>query len=216
MAIIHRYINELENIEKNQVFCNKPINLNSKILLIGTFNPSDESCLKANQALWFYGRQKNNFWKYLPTALTGESLHFNKVINDLPNVWKDYCVSNKIVIIDLIKSISINEKLSNFGDKEVDSKISDDLQNTDYFNIKLAFHDIKFEMVIYSLAWSDTTISRIRKIRDIINYELVINKCIESNDQIKYCLTPSRNDDKTRKSWFSAINSNNNSIPSLL
>ena len=204
MPIIHRYINDLQTIEQQRQFCGQPINSNSNILIIGTFNPSDESCEKPNNAKWFYGRKQNKFWRYMPTALTGHSLHQIDNPAGYPQTWKHFCLDNKIVIIDLIKKININDILPNFEDREVECKINHDLSNTDIFNIESAFNGITFNKVLYSLTWSDRKIQKIRQIRNRINQLLLINGCINNEQQIKYCLTPSRND--AYQSWNEAIN----------
>ncbi len=204
MPIIHRYINDLETIEQQRQFCGQSINSNSNILIIGTFNPSDESCEKPNNAQWFYGRRQSKFWKYLPTALSGQSLHPIDNHVGCPHTWKQYCIDNKIVIIDLIKTININDILPNFGDREVECKIIHDLTNTVHFDITNAFNGITFNKVLYSLTWSDSKIKRLRQIRNIINQSLLYNGCINNEQQIKCCLTPSRND--AYQSWYDAIN----------
>ncbi|SIT90518.1 hypothetical protein [Pontibacter indicus] len=203
MPIVHRFIDQLTEIEQNKTFCDRQIATNSNILIIGTFNPSDASCEKENTANWFYGRNQSKFWRYFPTALTGDSLHPNDGIDGHPQIWKKYCIDNDIVIIDLIKSININDILPNFGDREVNCKINHDLSNTEYFDIDLAFNGITFIKVIYSLTWTDNYIPRLKRIRDIINRKLLENNCIQNVNQIKYCLTPSRNDAQT--SWTNAI-----------
>ena len=111
-----------------------------------------------------------------------------------PQTWKQYCIDNKIVIIDLIKTININDILPNFGDREVECKINHDLTNTTHFDINNAFNGITFKKVLYSLTWSDNKIQRLRQIRNLINRALLDNGCINNIQQIKYCLTPSRND----------------------
>jgi hypothetical protein len=204
MPIAHRYIDQLTEIEQNKTFCNRRIATNSNILIIGTFNPSDTSCEKENIASWFYGRNQSKFWRYFPTALTGHSLHPSDGNHGHPQVWKDYCIDNDIVIIDLVKAINVNDRLPNFGDKAIECKINHDLSNTEYFDIDSAFNGITFNKVIYSLAWTDKYIPRLRRIRDIINGKLLENKCIHDVNQIKYCLTPSRNN--AGPSWNAAIN----------
>ncbi|OJW74571.1 hypothetical protein [Spirosoma sp. 48-14] len=204
MPIEHRYINQLNAIEDNQSFCDRPIARKSNILIIGTFNPSDTSCEKENIATWFYGRNKSKFWRYFPTALTGTSLHPNDGSNGHPQSWKDYCCVNNVVVIDLIKSININDMLPSFGDKAVECKINNDLTNTEYIDIGRAFSRITFNKVIYSLTWTDKCIPRLKRIRDIVNRRLIENNCIQNANQIKYCLTPSRND--AGPSWNNAVN----------
>lgn len=204
MAIRHRFINELTNLEQHQTFCGTQVQADSNILIIGTFNPDDESCEKQNIATWFYGRTQSKFWRYLPQALTNQSLHPSDGHQGHPQTWKDYCIANRIVIIDLIKSIEINDILPDFGDNEVECKINHDLTNTNHFGIDSAFNKIRFNKIIYSLAWTDTKIRRLRRIRDIINGRLLANGCINNLNQIKYCLTPSRNN--AYPSWGNAVN----------
>ena len=204
MPIQHKFLSELENIEENKLFCGEQIVPESKILVIGTFNPDNNSCVGENNALWFYGRNKSKFWRYFPNALTGNSLHPNDGQINFPEVWKSYCVENRIVIIDLIKKIKHEEILQNFSDSEVESRISDDLSNTDYFDIQKAFGEVNFEKVIYSLTWSDNQIQKMRRIRDIVNRNLLEAGTIQNLNQIKYCLTPSRND--AQNSWNNGVN----------
>lgn len=204
LPITHRYLNELQNIENNQIFCNEPIDRISKVLIIGTFNPSDDSCTKENDAHWFYGRSKSKFWRYFPMALTGNSLHPSDTHAGHTETWMDYCVKNKIVIIDLIKSIDVDDVLPNFGDRYVDCKINNLLSNVAYFNVRVAFRNITFEKVLYSLTWSDKQIIKMRILRDRVNQTLLETGSIQNESQIKYCLTPSRYD--AYQSWYNAIN----------
>ena len=204
MPIVHRFIEELNNLEQNQIFCNQKIKTQSNILVIGTFNPDNDSCEKANNASWFYGRSQSKFWRYFPQALTVETLHPIDGHVGYPETWKKYCAENSIVIIDLINRIQINDRLPDFGDDKVECKINFDLSNTEYFNIDMAFSNIKFRKIIFSLAWTDRKLQRLRRIRDIVEERLLINNCIQNRDQIKYCKTPSRND--SFNSWNAAIN----------
>jgi len=67
-------------------------------LIIGTFNPS---CIENNEAEWFYGRTKNNyFWDVLPRLYNESSL-----IDEDPCSWKNFCKKHKIAITDFIASI---------------------------------------------------------------------------------------------------------------
>lgn len=204
MAIVHRFIDDLENLENHQTFCGQQLKENYRILVIGTFNPNDDSCEKVNGATWFYGRNQSKFWKYLPTALTGESLHPTDGHIGHPQTWKQYCIDNNIIIIDLVKRININDLLPDFGDNKVECKINHDLSNTEEFQIERAFRKVTFDKVIYSLLWADNKIVRLRRIRDKINDKLVETGCINNLGQIKYCKTPSRND--ASESWDDAIN----------
>ena len=202
----HKFISDLETLEKQGKFCKYPIEKENDFLIIGTFNPDNESCLKNNDANWFYGRKKSNFWKYVPTSISKVSLHVSDINSFLtPQILKDYCRNYKIVIIDLIKSIKTDEILDSFGDKEVDCKIKNDLSNVEIFDIKSAFKGVKFKKVIYTLTWSDKSIKRLIEIRQQVNNELIENGIVQSREDIIYCLTPSRNDQKTKDSWKNAL-----------
>lgn len=204
MAIIHRYIDELEALEQQHVFCGVPVSGHYNILIIGTFNPSNASCAKQNNASWFYGRKQNKFWRYLPTALTGTSLHENDYHTGQPASWRNYCINNKIIIIDLVKQIETDDILPNFGDRRVDNRINPDLSNANFFSIKAAFQGITFNKVLYSLKWADKKLEKLPKIRDKINQALIDNHCIERAGQIKYCHTPGRGN--YPESWNGAVN----------
>ncbi|WP_412560541.1 hypothetical protein [Winogradskyella sp. MIT101101] len=204
MPLIHKFRNELIDIEENQNFCGEKIKQKSNILIIGTFNPDNQSCVGQNNASWFYGRNQSKFWRYFPNALTGNSLHPNDGIENVPEVWKSYCLKNGIVIIDLIKTINKAEILENFSDREVEHRISEDLSNTDYFDVKKAFKNINFERVVYSLRWTDNQIQKMRRIKNLVNQELIEIGSIQNLNQIKYCNTPSRND--AQNSWNEGVN----------
>src|SRR5690349_11668669 len=145
MAITHRFIDDLLALEDNQIFCGRELEGNYQVLVIGTFNPDGNSCEKHNQATWYYGRNQSKFWKYLPTALTGKSLHPSDGHHGHPQTWKQFCLDNGIVIIDLIKRINVDDILPDFGDREVELKISPDLANTEAFNVDAAFTNITFD-----------------------------------------------------------------------
>ena len=204
MLIKHRYIEEFQELEKNKMFCGEEINQSSRILVIGTFNPDANSCTKTNNAEWFYGRKKNNLWRFLPRAMGFESLH----LTDRPDIsvteWKQFCIDQKIVFIDLIKSIDTGNPLPDFGDNEVEARISEDLGNISIFNIEAAFNGKSFEKVIYSLSWSDSKIKKMKRIRDIVNTKLLNTKCITNLSQIKYPNSPARNDSYNH--WYNAVN----------
>jgi hypothetical protein len=68
-------------------------------LIVGTFNPGWNNI--ANNAGWFYGRTRNNyFWDVLPRIY--ESINLR---NSNPQDWKSFCVRNQIAITDLLASI---------------------------------------------------------------------------------------------------------------
>ena len=69
-------------------------------LVIGTFNPGWGNL--NNQADWFYGRRRNNyFWDALPR------LYENVNLRHQPSfTWKQFCSRNSIAITDLLRSIN--------------------------------------------------------------------------------------------------------------
>jgi hypothetical protein len=205
MPIIHRFIDELNELETNKKFCGEPINQASGILIIGTFNPDANSCKKTNNAEWFYGRKKNNLWRFLPKAIGSNSLHLTDRPETTVADWRQFCIDQRIVFIDLIKSIDSETPLPDFGDNEVEARISDNLDNADIFNIESAFKGITFEKVIYSLSWSDSKIRKMKRIRDIVNTNLLNTNCINDVNQIKYPNSPARND--SYEAWNKAVNS---------
>ncbi|MDD2674212.1 MAG: hypothetical protein PHF81_04975 [Flavobacterium sp.] len=68
-------------------------------LFVGTFNPSWNHN-NAEQADYFYGRNRNNFWCILPLVFGGESLKRQEL-----NIKLDYIIQNKIGITDLVSNI---------------------------------------------------------------------------------------------------------------
>jgi len=208
MNLKHRFLNELENLEQNQFFCNQKISKENRILIIGTFNPNDESCKKENQAIWFYGRTQNWFWKYLPAALNKESL-LNEAGLDL-NACKEFCKENKIVIVDLLKGINDCEQLDGFNDEKLNERILSDIQNADVFRFEDAFRGVTFEKVIYTRkGWNsvvDKNIEKLIKIKNLVNEVLIKNQLIKDSSQIKYCPAPWQKRQSTKQQWIAAIN----------
>lgn len=205
--LTHRFINELLDLEQNQTFCGQDIVGANRILIIGTFNPDDEAFPDpSNNAQWFYGRtNKNKFWHYFPTSLTNESLHPNTENYGGVESWKEYCIQQRVVIIDMIKTINHPEIITSQKDGELERRILQDLTNIQYFQVEQAFSNSRFDKVLYSLAWTDKrNLPNLVRIRDIINRQLIDQGTINSLDQIKYCKAPWRNDSLI--SWQNALN----------
>lgn len=204
--ITHRFREELIRLEREKIFCNRNIELNNRVLVIGTFNPDNQSYpVESNNAEWFYGRiEKNKFWRYFPLALTGNSLHPLDGNNGGAFSWKEYCTTNRVVIIDMLKSIDHDLVLTSQKDGELEFRISEDLSNVSIFNIVEAFHGVTFEKVLYSLKWSDArNLPKLVEIRDGINRALLEIGVIRKMSQIKYCTAPWRND--AGPSWNNAL-----------
>lgn len=210
MSIKHRFIDELESIEQSQMFCGESISQKCNLLIIGTFNPDNKSYngKDENNATWFYGREKNYFWKYLPECLIGKSLHIKQGFSKKD--WELFCIENKIVIVDLIKEIKHDSKLEDFKDKRLNDRINDSMDNVIVFDFKSAFKNIKFEKVIYSRkGWCsgrDSDISKLIHIKCKVNDILLGNKIINDLNQIKYCPSPWQQRQTTQSQWNEAIN----------
>lgn len=77
----------------------KRLDFEPTVLIVGTFNPT---LSEGNQAEWFYGRTRNNyFWDVLPSLYGVASLRKGAT----PTDWKQFCHNHKIAITDLITSI---------------------------------------------------------------------------------------------------------------
>jgi hypothetical protein len=187
IKVEHKFIEDLNAIEIQRIFANRSIKGKNKILIVGTFNPSEESIVdgKINSAEWFYGRGKNNLWRYLPQSFGSESIKDCEKIK-----WIEFCNENNIVIIDLIKSFNSDSKLLTFSDKEIQKKILLKGANVKYFNFKNAFKYSKFENVIFTRKTWGREISEFNIIRvNLINY-LLKNHSIKSENNIIYCPAP--------------------------
>lgn len=103
------------------------IDFQPNTLVVGTFNPGWNNI--GNQAEWFYGRTKNNyFWDVLPRLYENINLR-----NQDHSEWKLFCNRNKIAITDLLQSIDdadINnpvhvQAISNYKDTEIAQNFTD-------------------------------------------------------------------------------------------
>jgi hypothetical protein len=198
----HRFIDELKDIETNRKFCGRDIVGENRILIIGTFNPDSSSYpVESNNAKWFYGRTNENyFWDYFPRVLTGESLHPRSGFTGGEGEWRKYCATQKVVIIDMIKEISSSCTLTSQKDRGLENQIKPDLSNVRVFECANAFSKSTFNLVIYSLAWTDyKNLPSLIKIRDSINSQLQRQGTIDNMKQIRYCKAPWRND--SFESW---------------
>jgi len=199
--IEHKFIHDLIMLEKEQTFAGRSIIGRNKLLIVGTFNPSDGMVCKKNEAEWFYGRNANNLWKYIPETIINRSLKgFKK------DEWINFCKNNKIVIIDLIKNFDSNQKLKSFSDKEIESLISKKDSNTVFFNSKDAFRNINFDYVILTRKNWDSNIPNLKKAKDKLINDLLQNKCLTSiENQILYCPAPWGNFTKRAEEWSNKI-----------
>lgn len=102
-------------------------------LIVGTFNPSWPV---GNNAKWFYGRVRNNyFWDVLPRLYNpGLNLRGSNT-----NDWKLFCSQNKIALTDIISSI--NNANENNPEHQDILRTYDDTSISDYFD-DFTFTDI--------------------------------------------------------------------------
>jgi G:T/U-mismatch repair DNA glycosylase len=110
MATQHLFKADLEHLEDN------PLTDNYKILVVGTFNAS----ISGNSAQWFYGRPENEFWCLFPRMLGFESMHpvdRNEDETELAELWRGFCKTNEIIIVDLFKEVK--ENLPNHADSNL-------------------------------------------------------------------------------------------------
>lgn len=101
MPCHHKFIEDL-NLEN--------LDFKPEVLIVGTFNPAWP---ENNQAQWFYGRTRNNyFWDVLPVLYQHHGLR-SIPAEEKPLAWKKFCQTQKIAITDLIDSINDADELNN-------------------------------------------------------------------------------------------------------
>ncbi|HEY5408846.1 MAG TPA: hypothetical protein VIJ92_17270 [Ginsengibacter sp.] len=154
-------------------FKNHQIKADTETLIIGTFNPNSPN----NPADFFYGRNRNNFWKLLPIAFD------NEILNDKTKIDK-IAFSNKFKVdfIDLINSVEVEEgQETNYDDNYIDSRV------IEWNKIIPTLSNLK---TIKKICFTRKTLSDIphmkEKILEIENY------CKSQNIIFTYLLTPAR------------------------
>ncbi|MEM1339676.1 MAG: hypothetical protein AAGF96_18090 [Bacteroidota bacterium] len=208
MKIQHKFLDELELLESKQIFCGKELAKRSNILVIGTFNPNSESVEKPNLATWFYGRESNWFWRYLPESLNQMSLHPKNGGSE--TAWKEFCLINRVVLVDLIKEIDGKNQLPDFKDGRIDKAIQENLDNVSVFDFEKAFQGIKFEKVIFTRkGWNPSTnrdILKLIRIKCGVVELLLSNNIVNGIDNVRYCPAPWTKRKSTFEQWKSAVN----------
>jgi len=136
MPCLHKF-HEYLNISKGYLNSNsKELDFNPVTLIVGTFNPSWP---EGNEANWFYGRIKNNyFWDVLPRLYNHPMSLRNNNLNNHSD-WKKFCFDKKIVITDLISEITDADE-NNVEHQEIlktylDSSIADYFINFSFTSI---------------------------------------------------------------------------------
>ena len=137
--LIHKF-NESDLIRQER----NPLQGNYHILVVGTFNPARYD----NAAHWFYGRLENEFWCLLPRMMNQPTLHQidrNENPAELANVWKQYCLDKRIIIVDIFKEVFT--ELPGYGDKYLQNLIPE--QYTP-FNFEQAFANAHFDGLLFT------------------------------------------------------------------
>ncbi len=97
-------------------FRNHKIQNDTKILIIGTFNPD----VRENDAEFFYGRSRNYLWKLLPLCFGYDDLKREPTKGKLRFINK-----MKIDFVDLIESVRIEDgQEGNYDDKYIDNHVT--------------------------------------------------------------------------------------------
>lgn len=134
---------DLEPLEQN------PLQGKYKILVVGTFNAD----IAGNEATWFYGRPENEFWCLFPRMLGEPTLHpvdRDEPMEELTGLWKQFCVDNSVVIVDLFKEV-----LADLPD-HTDARLAGLLPGQYVpFDFEAAFQNCTFDSVIFT--WRGVT-----------------------------------------------------------
>ena len=167
-------------------FRDHKISNQTKILIIGTFNPDAVK----NEATFFYGRSRNFLWSLLPKVFDEESLK-NKNIGAKLEFINNY----RIDFVDLIAEIEIEEgKENNYSDEYIDCKVSR------WNNII----DIIKNNPIKEVYFTRKTFANIKNIKDKISS--IEKYCINNKIKFSYLDTPARYENKEKlKSWKDAF-----------
>lgn len=164
-------------------------------MVIGTFNAS----ISGNTAQWFYGRPENEFWCLFPRMLGFETLHpvdRNEDETQLAELWRGFCRTNKIIIVDLFKEVKVH--LPNHADSNLQK-----LKKEEYlrFEFEKAFKKCEFDYVIFT--WKGTNKNTLTDLKN--EY---INFFSKKVSKIVQLITPSNSYSKPRhfklKQWKEA------------
>jgi G:T/U-mismatch repair DNA glycosylase len=165
-------------------FAGRKILKDTKILIIGTFNPDTPQ----NTANFFYSRPHNYLWEIIPTAFGSQSLKKAK-----KDEKEKYIKDKKIDFIDIIEAIEVEtDKADNYADDFIDNKI------IKLRNVIAEFRKLKdIKKVGFSRKTFDCNIPQIKKEKEKIE-----NFCKENRIYFQALSTPSRsNNVKKQKEW---------------
>lgn len=154
-------------------FRDHPIDANTEILIIGTFNPDTEN----NPADFFYGRNRNFLWRLLATAFNVDDLKGKSRAEKT-----QFIATAKIDFIDLIQEVSVEEgHETNYDDAYLDNKV---LRWRDIISELQKLEKIK-KVCFTRKSFSDIPEMR-NKIQQIKTY------CDSNQIKFQYLTTPAR------------------------
>ena len=157
-------------------------------LFVGTFNPSWDFN-NAEQADYFYGRNRNFFWRILPEVFENESLKNNHLIDKI-----EYLRKNKIGLTDLIISVDNANESSKVDVDNLTIGFSDNVLNNYIleFNTENIINLItKNSKPIKGVFLTRSTLNNINQIRD--EWAEIERFCLKNKINTNRLLTPARN-----------------------
>lgn len=154
-------------------FENRPVNPDSEVLIVGTFNPETPG----NEAEFFYGRSRNFLWRLLPASYQQQSLKGATKQEKL-----DFIASNKIEFTDLIKSVKVEkEQEANYSDTYIDKHIE---KTNDVVSLIKSLQNLKKVVV------TRQTFSGVPKIKQQV--DLIREYCQQNSIAFECLPTPAR------------------------
>lgn len=156
-------------------------------LFVGTFNP-EWNYNNAQQADYFYGRSRNNFWCILPRVFGGESLKRVEL-----NIKLEYIIKKKIGITDLVINIQ-NASRASIDDRNKLTK--------GFSDIVLNQYDLEFNTsnILKLIEKNKSTLKGVFLTRSTLNginqiateWNIIVNHCNKYSIHTDRLLTPSR------------------------
>ena len=157
-------------------------------LFVGTFNPSWDFN-NAEQADYFYGRNRNFVWRIVPEVFKNESLKNNHLIDKI-----EYLRKNKIGLTDLIISVENANESSKVDVDNLTIGFSDNVLNNYIleFNTENIINLItKNSKTIKGVFLTRSTLNNINQIRD--EWAEIERFCLKNKINTNRLLTPARN-----------------------
>lgn len=172
-------------------FRDHTIQPDTKILLVGTFNPD----IKGNCASIFYGREMNDLWDLLPTTFGVDSLK-----NATLALKWDFCYKQKIDFVDMIEELDNVPKteLLNYEDEYIDGKATNWKDVTGLIQASPSIKEVYFTRKTFN--------SKIPGIRN--KAKAIKDHCLQVNIRCAGLITPSRmyrNMSHKRDQWHKTL-----------